>query len=202
MLATDRVTTEQLFHDEQANERRDWFAAHPEKLSFDEEWFLNHETWVRPALARLGDVQGSRVLDYGCGHGMASLVLAHRGAVVTALDLSPAYLAEAAARARVNHAAIRFVQACGERLPFADTSFDRVWGSAILHHLDLPRAAAELRRILKPGGNAVFCEPWGGNPLLEWARRRLAYPGKRRSLDERPLRQDDLEVLRRCCRRQ
>jgi len=49
----------------------------------------------------------------------------------------------------------------------------------ILHHLDLTVAARELRRVLRPGGVAVFCEPWGGNPLLNFARRRLPYAGKR-----------------------
>src|SRR5207248_2416311 len=47
-----------------------------------------------------------------------------------------------------------------------------------------------------PGGRAVFCEPWGENPLLEWARRRLPYPGKERTPDERPLRLRDLPALR------
>src|SRR5437868_1415616 len=48
----------------------------------------------------------------------------------------------------------------------------------------------------RPGGVAVFCEPWGGNPLLEWARRRLPYPGKHHTRDERPLRKADLAPLR------
>jgi hypothetical protein len=44
---------------------------------------------------------------------------------------------------------------------------------------------------------AVFCEPWGENPLLDLARRWLAYPGKRRTADERPLRPGDLRRLAR-----
>src|SRR5207302_1903430 len=83
------------------------------------------------------------------------------------------YVAEARRRARANGAAVKIVTADAERLPFADASFDRVWGNAVLHHLDLGRAAPELRRVLAPGGVAVFCEPWGENPLLTWARRRL-----------------------------
>jgi ubiquinone/menaquinone biosynthesis C-methylase UbiE len=143
----------------------------------------------------LGDVSGLRVLDYGCGHAMASVILARRGAKVTAFDLSAGYLAEARRRARANHVAIDFVQADGERLPFAANSFDRVWGNAVLHHLDVTVAARELRRILRPGGVAVFCEPWGGNPLLSWARRRLPYPAKGRTADEKPLRPRQLHQL-------
>src|SRR5262249_55086054 len=82
------------------------------------------------------------------------------------------------------------------RLPCADASFDRVWGNAVLHHLDLHVAARELGRVLRPGGVAVFCEPWGENPLLEWVRRRLPYLGKGRTTDERPLRRGDLAPLR------
>jgi len=54
------------------------------------------------------------VLDYGCGHGMAAVVLARRGARVTAFDLSARYVAEAAARARANGVNVGFLQADGE----------------------------------------------------------------------------------------
>ena len=73
---------------------------------------------------------------------------------------------------------------------------DAVWGNAILHHLDLRKAGQELKRVLKPGGVAVFCEPWGGNPVLNFARAALPYPGKDRTPDERPLVRRDLRPLR------
>jgi SAM-dependent methyltransferase len=136
------------------------------------------------------------VLDYGCGHGMAAVVLARRGAHVTGFDLSGDYVAEARRRAAANEVSVDFVQADGHALPFADASFDAVWGNAVLHHLDLPVAAAEIRRVLKPGGVAVFCEPWGENPLLRLARRRFPYAGKGHTSDEAPLRRRDLEALR------
>src|SRR5439155_24268334 len=52
-----------------------------------------------------------------------------------------------------------------------------------LHHLDVPAAARELRRVLRPDGVAVLCEPWGGNPLLRIARRWLSG----HTADEKPL---------------
>jgi SAM-dependent methyltransferase len=196
MFATDRLSTEQIFHDFQARQRADTFTHQPERFRFNDDAYLDHESWVRPALEQLGDLRGQRVLDFGCGHGMAAVLLARRGAEVTAFDLSPGYLAEARARARANGVTIDLIQADGERLPFADESFDRIWGNAILHHLDLRRTARELLRVLRPGGVAVFCEPWGENPLLGWARRRLPYPAKQRTPDERPLRQRDIHHLR------
>jgi SAM-dependent methyltransferase len=192
MHAMDRISSEQLFHDRQAQER----AAAGVRLHFDDDVYLDHETWIRPALAQLGDVRGLRVLDYGCGHGMAAVVLARAGACVTAFDLSGGYVAEARQRAAANGVTVAFVQADGEQLPFADGVFDRVWGSAILHHLDLQRAGRELRRVLRSGGRAVFCEPWGGNPLLSFARRHLPYPGKHRTPDEQPLTSRQLDKLR------
>ena len=195
MPATDRLTAEQAFHDLQAGARGPSFPD-PGALRFSDDAYLDHETWIRPAVDRLGSLAGLRVLDYGCGHGMAAVVLARRGGRVTAFDLSAGYLAEARRRARANGVAVHFLQADGERLPFADGSFDRVWGNAVLHHLDLCKAVRELRRVLAPGGLAVFCEPWGENPLLSWARRRLPYPAKGRTPDETPLRRRHLPILR------
>ena len=194
MDATDRLTEEIAFHDRQARERAGWLRE--EALRFREDEYLDHETWIRPAFARLGDVRGKDVLDLGCGHGMAAVVLARQGARVAAIDLSGGYLLEAERRALANGVELALAQADGERLPFADAAFDAVWGNAILHHLDLERGLREVRRVLRPGGVAVFAEPWGDNVVLEWARRSLPYPGKERTRDERPLRGGQLEVIR------
>jgi SAM-dependent methyltransferase len=195
--ARERLLSEQLFHDRQAAGRSLTFRLRPEALRFTDEDYLDHETWIRPAVEQLGDVRGLDVLDYGCGHGMAAVVLARRGARVTAFDLAPAYVAEATRRAAANGVDVECLQADGECLPFGDGVFDRVWGNAVLHHLDVEKAARELRRVLRPGGVAVFCEPWGGNPLLDWARRSLPYHGKARTTDEEPLQRRHLRVLRR-----
>jgi SAM-dependent methyltransferase len=195
MSATDRVISEQLFHDRQAADRaprlRDAAA-----LQFSNETYLDHETWIRPAFARLGPLAGLSALDFGCGHGMAAVVMARLGALVTAMDLSPGYLHEARARARANGVRIALIQADGMRLPFADETFDRIWGNAILHHLEPRVTAREHHRVLKPGGVAVFCEPWNGNPLLAVARRLLPYRGKDRTRDEEPLGSRQVAALR------
>jgi len=186
--AMDRLERERLFHDRQAQDRAASFISRPGELLVDDDVYLGHETWIRPAFQRLGNLQNARVLDYGCGHGMAGVVLARLGAEVTGFDLSGAYVREARERARANGVTIRHVQADGERLPFPDQYFDRAWGNAILHHLRLPIAGRELWRVLRPGGVAVFCEPWGENPVLNFARSHLPYRGKERTHDEQPLR--------------
>jgi ubiquinone/menaquinone biosynthesis C-methylase UbiE len=196
MNTTDRLQSELHFHDQQAEQRAETFREQPEALRFADDAYLDHETWIRPAFAELGELHGLHVLDFGCGHGMAAVVLARRGARVTAFDLSHGYLQEARNRVAANRVPVDFLQADGERLPFADGSFDCIWGNAVLHHLNLEVAGVELRRVLRPGGRAVFCEPWGGNPLLNWARRRLPYPGKQRTPDEDPLRTEQVRILR------
>jgi SAM-dependent methyltransferase len=196
MTTTDRHTSEQVFHDRQAAERAESFRTGTANLRFDTDTYLAHETWVRPAFAALGDLRGKRALDYGCGHGMAAVAMARAGATVTAFDLSPGYVNECRERAWANGVQVECLTADGEELPFPDATFDAVWGNAILHHLDLAKAGRELKRVLKPGGVAVFCEPWGGNPLLSFARRALPYPGKDRTPDEQPLTRRDLRPLR------
>jgi SAM-dependent methyltransferase len=191
---TERLTAEKAFHDRQARQRADDLVD--TELQFTDDDWLDHESWIRPAFNRLGTLVDEPALDFGCGHGMAAVVLARGGARVSAFDLSPGYLDEVKRRARANGVAIDTVQADGERLPFADCTFSRIWGNAVLHHLELRVAAAELERVLRPGGVAVFCEPWGENPLLRLARRRFPYPGKERTADEQPLRLSDLEPLR------
>ncbi len=189
-----RLLHERQFHDHQAAARaRDLRAS---DYAFTDDSYLGHESWIAAAFAALGDVRGQRVLDLGCGHGMASVVLARRGGLVTACDLSLGYVREADTRAEANGVTPRFVVCDGNRLPFADRSFERIWGNAILHHLDLNVAAAELRRVLIPGGIGVFCEPWAGNRWLSLARSVLPYPGKHRTADESPLAHRDLHRLR------
>src|SRR5216684_3523008 len=129
-----RLENERRLHDQQAAERAR--ALRPHDYQFTDDSYLHHESWIAPAFALLGDVRGLRVLDLGCGHGMASVVLARRGANVIACDLSLGYLREARARADANGVHARLLVCNGERLPFADGSFERIWGNAILHHLD------------------------------------------------------------------
>jgi hypothetical protein len=77
---------------------------------------------------------------------------------------------------------------------------DAVAGKWVLHHCDVPRASAELARIVKPGGRAVLYENQGRNPLLRLARRRLTGRGPVGSFgtpDERPLEVADFKLLAR-----
>jgi SAM-dependent methyltransferase len=118
-------------------------------------------------------LSGKKVLDYGCGPGDFGLWMACRGAEVTLLDLSPAAIELGLRRARVSGLEVRGVAADASTLEmFPDGEFDVVFACAALHHtLKYAGAAEELARVMKPGARLVLCETWGGNPLLNAARR-------------------------------
>jgi ubiquinone/menaquinone biosynthesis C-methylase UbiE len=123
----------------------------------------------------VGDIQGKRVLDFGCGTGSNSLLLARRGAFVCGVDISHDLLA--IARERLNRALTpvqaQFIVASAHDLPLASASFDLVFGIAILHHLDLRLVSDEVHRVLKPGGRAIFQEPVRNSRLIEFGRKLL-----------------------------
>jgi SAM-dependent methyltransferase len=108
---------------------------------------------------------GRRALELGCGTGLFTEKVARSGASIDGIDVSQDLLA--AARART--AALPNVRlTCGnaEETPYPGASFDAVYGSSILHHLDLERALREVARLLRPGGVAVFTEPNIVNPQV------------------------------------
>lgn len=93
-----------------------------------------------------------RLLEIGAGAGWQARALADRGFAVTAIDIpGSAYQGE-----RVFDVS----DYDGRHLPFADASFDAVYSSNVLEHVeDLPTLLAEMRRVLKPGGVAVHAMP-------------------------------------------
>ena len=101
-------------------------------------------------------VRSPAVLDVGTGTGMFALALARwrDASLVVAIDQSPLMLAKAAGQS--NHPRVRYLAGDAVALPVGDDRFDLVLLSRVIHHLsDLRRAAAELKRALRPGGVVV-----------------------------------------------
>lgn len=130
------------------------------------------------------DIHNRAVLDYGCGPGDFSCILASRGAHVTGIDISEYLISVGKAEAGSLNLAIEFSVRDAHSTEFPSGTFDYVFGNGILHHLDLPRAYREIARILRPGGKAFFMEPLAGSPLARIVRR--ATPGAR-TTDEKPM---------------
>lgn len=142
----------------------------------------------------LGDLNGKRVLEIGCGLGEISALMAKSGAEVTAFDLSKKSVFATRRRAILNGVAehIVLVVAAGEALPFAAESFDVLFGKAILHHLDVNLGSYEIHRVLKTGGKAAFVEPMGMNPVLKFVREYVPYPNKNPRGEDRPLNYEEI----------
>jgi len=158
------------------------------------------DEWERGLIEAAGELAGRRVLEVGCGDGGLSLALLERGADLTAIDLSPRMVEVARARAERFRPDARasFLSASAEETGAEPASCDLVIGKWVLHHVDLDRTAAELARVLAPGGRGVFAESSALNPALAWARRRLAGRYGVASYgtpDERPLATSDFDLL-------
>lgn len=152
--------------------------------------YASHASTMRGMAEFLGDLNGKKVLEIGCGLGQISVLLARSGAEVTAFDISRMSVVAARKRADVNDVGndqLHLLVAAGEELPFADESFDVIFGKGVLHHLEATLGAPELFRVLRPGGKAAFSEPMGMNPLLSFAREYLPYPDKNPRGADRPL---------------
>jgi SAM-dependent methyltransferase len=108
------------------------------------------------AVRDLVGTNGGRALDVGAGRGISSYALARDGWSVTALEPDPSDLVGSGAIAQLASDAvlpIEVVADWGESLPFADGTFDLVYGRQVLHHArDLGQLCSELARVLKPGG--------------------------------------------------
>jgi len=107
---------------------------------------LTAEATVRP---------GDAVLDACCGTGDLAVADARAGGLVTGLDFSAPMLE----RSRRKAPDLEWIEGDLLALPFADASFDAATvGFGVRNVEDLPRALAELRRVLRPGGRLGVLE--------------------------------------------
>ena len=182
-LLTERQKTEKRYHDEK---HRDGAKALPTRGGSSAYTFY----W-----GLIGDVTGLKVLDFGCGNGWLSVLLAKSGADVLGIDISGELIKKARKLAEKDGVSenAKFMEVPGENLDLPGSSFDLILGSAVLHHTDLNPAIRNIFKVLKPGGRAVFIEPMNQNIFLRLWRRATPW---RRSPTERALVYDDLKFIR------
>ena len=127
-------------------------------------WFFNERLY-----GTLEKAAPARVLDVACGTGFYSVLLAKFGHEVTSIDISRESIAYARELARLNGCLERIDHHVMDisKLDFPENSFDFVTGEDSIHHLiKYPMAMENMFRVLKPGGKAVFWEPFAFNPVI------------------------------------
>ena len=147
---------------DKASERAFYDKLFGTRKRFDQ---FDDEIYRRMArLAREG-TKGERALDLGCGSGTQATCLVAEGFAVLAADLSIEGVRVAARTLREAGCEANVMNADAEHIPLRDASMDACTCGLLLHHFrDLGQVAAELHRIVKPGGVVVALDANAHNP--------------------------------------
>lgn len=172
---------------------------HDKKFSHDTKQTYYDQGFTIPIfenmMKKVGNIEGLKVLEYGCGTGWFTKRLAKMGAHVWSFDIST----EAVNRTNkiIKDANLQenvhVEQMAGEQLRYNSDKFDLVIGLAILHHLDIDTSLKEIKRVLKNGGRCFFLEPLGHNPIINLYRKMTP---NLRSSDETPLSFNQFETFK------
>jgi len=139
------------------------------------------------------NVKDSEVLDYGCGVGNSvEKVIKYNPKKITGIDISEISINKAKNKADGLGLDVNYKVDNCEKTSFDTNSFDIIYGSGILHHLQIDKCLEEIHRILKPNGKILFVEPLGTNPLINFYRKLTP---NSRSIDEHPLLKKDLDYI-------
>jgi SAM-dependent methyltransferase len=136
--------------------------------------------------------KGADILEYGCGLHSQAGDLADVCRSFEAIDISDAAVQRLRSEYKASN--VNFSVMDAMNLTFPENSFDLVYGSGIVHHLDVEACAREVSRVLRPGGTALFWEPLGYNPIIN-AYRWLTPSA--RTPDEHPLLLQDFDIFKR-----
>ena len=131
--------------------------------------------------------RGREVLDLGCGAGVEVVRFARGGAAVTGVDIAPSAVALTRQNLEQQGLQARLEAADGEALPFPDNAFDFVFAHGVMQYTSSDeRLIAEVRRVLKPGGLAMF-----------QAYNRISWLNALSKIMKVPLEHEDAPVLKR-----
>ena len=119
----------------------------------------------------------SKTLEIGCGTGVFTELVSETGAEITACELAEQLISLAAKKSYSSN--VQFLnQDISSVGPEYDNRYDVVWGSSVLHHLDLDIFLPKLFNLIRPGGHLVFAEPNMLNPQI-WLERNVNFIRKK-----------------------
>ena len=134
------------------------------------------------------------VLDYGCGvESITEKIAKCNPEKLVGIDISEVSINKAIENAKNLNLQIEYSVDNCENLKLKENTFDLVFGSGILHHLNIKKGVKEINRILKNDGEMVFLEPLGTNPLINFYRKLTP---RSRSIDEHPFIEKDFDLIR------
>ena len=131
-----------------------WYQVARQSKAFTKDYLRRHSL-------------GARALDFACGDGEYSFLMAEAGADVTGIDISGISIENDIREAEQRRAKVNFQVMDCERMTFADNTFDLINVNGVLHHMDLGHAYPELARVLKPTGTVVCMEALAHNPIFQ-----------------------------------
>lgn len=190
-----RIEREKIFHNQRFNEGDKFIRK--QKIapfySIAQHSFEDYNNYIFKNCEKSNNC----VLEFGCGVGGIAFDLAQKGANVVGIDISEEAVKKAE-KTKVDYEIsdenLRFIVMNAEKLEFENDSFDLIYGSAILHHLELEKALYDIKKKLKIGGKAIFLEPLGHNPIINIYRK---FTSNIRTPDEHPLVMKDIRLAKR-----
>lgn len=140
-----------------------FFDSHAAEDSYDVFAPESSARLISTCVRLMGLKPGARVADLGCGSGVFSDLLQRAGYDCVGIDISPKLIA----LGKLNYPKVEFIEGDVERLPFPAEDFDGVLLSGLVHHFPDPsKCAAEVFRVLRPGGRFVAFDPNRMNPFM------------------------------------
>jgi len=183
-----RLEDEQKFHneifetDKRTNEVRQFYAINDKIHNVYEDFIFE-------------DPKDKVFLEYGCGmaKGGRSVRLAKQGAKVHGIDISDYAIEFLRKEAEEEGLDIDYQVMNAEDMTFEDDYFDIIYGTGILHHLDLKSSFGNIAQKLRKDGTAIFIEPLGHNPIINGFRDKTP---DIRTDDEHPLLMPDFKLAK------
>lgn len=142
-----------------------WYSISRRSRDFSNKWLSDH-------------CKHKKVLDYCCGNGeLAALAIDMCAEQVVGIDISDFSIENAkknAIKGGISDKAV-FLVMDAENMNFKDRTFDIIYVSGVLHHLDIRKAYQELGRVLKPDGKIICIEALAHNKIIQMYRRKTPH---------------------------